>query len=400
MNIENARVTKKTLEKVVTNRSYNNIILDYYRRLEQEYQLKIDISKGRPKGKIKHKDLQHLNKLKVQKERIIRDKTLLNKIDSIEKCNKFWNLDLYEKLKIKDFISTNLCKDKFCANCKKVKQSSRMGKYIPELEKYPGKLYFLTLTQPNVPGKDLGDTIKKMSKSYSYLNRYLNGTKKINGLDFDYLKYLGGVRSLEVTFKKDDYHPHLHVILVLDNENVPLDNYIINKYSYDYSTGKKVLKTLFSDLDILIQKIWYLLMNDVKVTKKNIENLELGYSCRIDKLQKNDFLDIFKYMTKEKDEDGKILTYENFKTLYYALYRVKQIQGYGCLYHIKDTIDVEKVEEIYNQEIEKMKKIEVPVSVFEKPSELLSDNKYELISRKSYMKYYNQVMMEPTGTKP
>src|SRR6056297_3970580 len=197
--------------------------------------------------------------LKLKKYKTLHNRTIQNKIQSIKECNKFWYIDRYEKSKVKDFISTSLCKDKFCANCKKVKQSSRMGKYKPELEKYPGKLYFLTLTQPNVPGKDLEETIKKMSKSYSYLNRYLNGNKKIKGLDFDYLKYLGGVRSLEVTFKKDDYHPHLHVILILDNQNVPLDNYIINKYSYDYSTGKKVLKTLFSDLDIIIQKIWYLL---------------------------------------------------------------------------------------------------------------------------------------------
>ena len=30
------------------------------------------------------------------------------------------------------------------------------------------------------------------------------------------------------------------------------------------------------------------------------------------------------------------MTYEQFKTLYYALYKIKQIQGYGLLYHITD----------------------------------------------------------------
>jgi plasmid rolling circle replication initiator protein Rep len=390
LNVEKAIVKKKTLEKVVQNREYNKIIQKYYEQLAKEYQYKIDLMKEKPPDYYKNTKFKIIPK----KNKILHNRTITNKIRSIKQCNKLWNIDRYDKSKVKDFKSTVLCKDKFCANCKKVKQSSRMGKYIPEIQKYPGKQYFLTLTQPNVVGKDLKETISKMSKAYQLLNRILSGHVKIRGINLQQLNYLGGVRSLEVTYKKNDYHPHFHVILILDNEYLVNNKHIINKYSYDYLTGKKVLKCKFDPLEVLIQKIWYLALNNKSITKKNIDNLELGYSCRMDKLKPNDFLETFKYMTKEKDEDGNILTYENFKTLYYALYRVKQIQGYGCLYHIKDTIDMDVVEEEYNKLLEQLKKIEAPASVFEKPSELLLDKEYELISRKSYMKYYNKVMSD------
>lgn len=76
----------------------------------------------------------------------------------------------------------------------------------------------------------------------------------------------------------------------------------------------------------------------------------------MDKFPPNDFAELFKYMTKDKDEKGNILTYDNFKTLYEGLYRVKQIQGYGVLYKINDKVDLEKYEKQYQEYIEELQK--------------------------------------------
>jgi hypothetical protein len=231
-----------------------------------------------------------------------------------------------------------------------------------------------------------------MSKSFRKLILYIRGDKKIRGLDFSGWNYSGAIRSLEITFNKKTYHPHYHVGLVLD---LPaLDKKYINTYSYNNKAGIKELKRLFSFQEILIQKIWYLLINKETVTKKNIESLELGYSCSMDKFRESDFAELFKYITKEKNEDGLILSYDNFKTLYNSLYRVKQIQGYGVLYRITDDIDLEEYENIYNNYIESLQEKESPLMVLEAPEDLLSDNKYKLISRKSYYKYLRTLYQE------
>lgn len=353
--LENAIVPVDLLTNVVNNIEYNKIIIDYY----QKYSLEVDDP---------------------------RKKTIENKIENIEMCNKYWDLDAYHKAKIKDYKKTNLCKDKFCNNCKKVKQAARMSKYMPELEKYKNSAYHLTLTSPSVPGEELKDNIKLMAKSYKKLHLYLNGARKIKDIDFSIFGYEGSIRSLEVTFKNNMYHPHYHCFLVLDGfEQSPKTN--INDYSIKY--GK--VEIGFSDEEILIQKIWHLLINDIKVNKKNIDSLDLGYSCKLDKLENGDYNELFKYMTKEVDETGQVLTYDNFKTLYIALYRVKQIQGYGCLYHIKDDGDTESMIELYDSLIDELKKEENPERLLQRPRDLLLDKKYTLISRKSYMKFLKKL---------
>lgn len=354
MNLDNARVSKDLLQQVVKNIDYNKVIVGYYNRFSN--QGSIAFNPG----------------------------TLKRVSERISSCNKYWQLDKYEKHKIKDFKKTNLCTDKFCANCKKVRQAGRMAKYIPALEPYKDKLYHLTLTVPNCGGQDIQYTYKKMSKAFKMLINYLNGHNKIKGLDFSHWNYEGAIRSLECTFRSNDYHPHFHVCLAMDRQLS--DRVNINKYSYNYKGGKK-LSRLFTDEEILIQKIWYLLINNIKVTVSSISELQDGYSCTIDKFKDNDYAELFKYMTKETDEDGNLLSYENFVALYYGFYRVKQIQGYGCFYMITDEVDLESLQEQYDLFMEELRAKENPEIVYQTPQDLLDDNDYILISRKNFFKY-------------
>lgn len=355
MDLEKIIVPKDTLQNVVNSIEYNKVIIKYYKQFADSGS-------------------------------ILSSMDLLNrKAERLAFCNKFWQLDKYEQQKIKDFKKTSLCHDKFCSNCKKVKQAARMSKYIPELEKYKDNLYHLVLTNPNCNGQDLGATVKKMSKCFKKLINFMTGHNKIKGINFNKYHYSGAVRSLEVTFHGDSYHPHFHVGIVLDYKQGK--KRIVNTYSYNNKNGFKELKRMFSVDEILIQKIWYLLMNDIKVTKENIDNLKEGYSCLLNSFAPGDYAELFKYITKENDENGHILTYDNFVTLYYGLYRVKQIQGYGCLYQIDDNLDLEELDRQYEEYIEEIRKKESPLVTYEEPKDLILDTQYKLISRKTYFKY-------------
>jgi len=357
--LQKLEIDKDHLSKVHKNLQYNEMIGSYYDRLIQEQVTDIEINR------------------------------LDNKLERLQMCNSYWQIDRYDKQKIKDFIRTNLCRDKFCNNCKKVKQAERMAKFMPEINKYKNlNMSQIVLTVPNCSGADLHDTIKKMFKSFGKLIEYFKGYKKIKGLDFTWLGYQGAVRSLEVTYKKDDYHPHLHVLLIHEGENGEKIN--VNQYSYDKYNKRE--KRKFSDFEILIQKIWYLLNNQEKVTKKAIDNLEVGYSCMMDTFQDDDFLELFKYMTKADGlEDGKIMSYQNFKDLYYGLHSVRQIQGYGCLYRLKDEDLSEIAEEQYEEIVNQLKKEEEPVTVSQTVQALLKDYEFMLISRKKIYKHIKSI---------
>lgn len=355
MKIEDLKVIevkKDFISDILKNNKYNQeVISEYYLKLQQEF----------------------------------KEINFQNKIDNLSSCNSWWLLDYYKEQKVKDFKKTNLCKDKFCNNCKKVKQASRLGKYMPMIENYKQdkNLYHLTLTVPNCKGEDLAETIKTMFLSFRRIIRYLSLDLKIKGLDFEQYGYIGAIRSLEITFKGDNYHPHLHCIFAFDNPIID-NRYIENTFSNSKKNGYRK----FTDFEVLIQKVWYLLNNKIKVTKKSIDELELGYSCTLDPIDESSAYEVFKYMTKSTDEDQNILTYENFKTLYFALHRVRQIQGYGCFYNVKDDDSIiEQVEELYDVYINILKVKENPLEVSQTPEDLLKDNDNLIISRKKIYSY-------------
>ena len=356
-------IDKEFILNTHNNSVYNKVLIDYYKRL---------IKEGSDTSKFSG------NKYGIP----------LDKIYRLDSCNKLWNIDIYKVNQIKDFISTNLCHDKFCNNCKKVRQACRMSRYIPYIEPYKENLYHITFTIPNISGEYLKETIKKLSLSFRKLMRYVRGNLKIRGLDFSHYGYKGAIRSLEITFKENNYHPHLHCAFVF--ENLDISNKIYkNIFSYD-RVGEREDR-LFSEFEIFIQKIWYLIYNDLEVTKKNIDKLDLGYSCIIDKFYNEDYMELFKYMTKETDEEDNILTYSNFKTLYLSTYRYKQIQGYGCFYLIKDSEDLsEEVDKVYADIKELLLKEEMPTNENITPFSLLNDNEYKVISRKKIYEYINK----------
>lgn len=351
---------------------------------------------------------------------------LENKLERLKSCNSLWELDIYRESLVKDFLRTNLCKDKFCNNCKKVKQASRMVKFMPEIKKVSSD-YFLSqmvLTVPNVCGAGLRDTIKLLFKAFSCLMEYFSLRKKIKGVSFDF-GYIGAIRSLEVTYKSDSYHPHLHVLLAHEKDFGGKN--LVNKYSYDFLNGREV--RYFNEFEVLIQKLWFTLIEDIrkannipsgfktityatklgnfnlqkeiktrrmKITKSRLDKVELGYSCMIDKFKDDDFLELFKYITKgngsEHKDENAIMSYDNFKVLYFALNGVRQIQGYGCFYSIKDDDITDQVEDYYRTVIDYLQKKETPVSVSQTVQAILEDSTYTVISKSRLVSFIRNLL--------
>lgn len=359
INFENFEVNNDFIMDIHNNHEYNKIIVEYYKRLIEE------------QGSVLLKFGSMIP---------------LSKVHELENCNKFWNIDIYQKNCIKDYVGTYLCRDKFCNNCKKVKQAVRMSRYIDFIKEYKDNLYHCVFTVPNCQGVDLYTTLRKMIKTFRKLIRIIRGNYRCF-VNFKKYNYLACLRSLEITFKEDIYHPHFHCAFVF--KNLDLEKNIVNKYSYSNKSNEI---RLFSEFEILLQKLWYMLYNDISITKENFDNLDCGYSCMVDKFRDDDYMELFKYMTKSTDENDNLLTYDNFKTLYFATFGIKQIQGYGLFYNIKDDdITQDEIDSVYVSIKNFLNSDEKPIMTSEKPFDLLNDNNYLVISRKKIYQYLKEI---------
>lgn len=300
---------------------------------------------------------------------------LRNRLKRLQGCNKFWLTETYEQSHIKILLQTYLCKDKFCNNCSQMKKLILKNRFLPSLEQYKDNLYHIVLTVPDCDGESLKNTIWRMNTCFKTLITYLNGNKKVKGLDLSIYEFQGCIRSLEITYNEDSYHPHFHVAAVLGNKVAAEEKYIINEFS---NRGKRQ----FSDFEALLQRIWWLLINQKRLTFDNINNdttfLE-RYSCTVDKFESTDYQNLFGYMTKMYGEDKTEMTYDNFKILYYATYRVRQIQGYGVFYNVKEANSEHYTETDYTMLEDYLLCKEQPISAYEPLSHFSPLNGYKLV---------------------
>jgi hypothetical protein len=250
--------------------------------------------------------------------------------ERMEACNLFWEVETYEASRVKLLLRTYLCHDKFCVNCKQLKRLVMRNRFIPYMRQFSHAMYHVTLTVPNCTGEELPDTLRRMAACFKTLVSYLNGNRKISGLDFVGYGFQGCIRSLEITYSGDEYHPHYHVAAVFDNPAVVDDKCISNKFSM---SGKR----LFSELEAIIQRVWWLLINGQRLSYKNVtaaSGEHDRYSCTVDCFHPDDYGVLFSYMTKIRSEENELMEYHQFVTLYHALNRVRQIQGYGVFYRV------------------------------------------------------------------
>lgn len=307
---------------------YNQFIADFYDRFAGEREMPIRLSDT---GEIVYgKDLN-----------------FVRRAERVRACSKTWTFDFYSNAKIKNLIRVDRCADRFCLNCQALVADQRLAQYSPILDEYTATndLYHVVLTVSNVDDDHLADTITLMLDKFSYMIRFFDGRKSVRNVNFAKYGYIGAVRSLEITVSKRDgsYHPHLHCIFILEKD-LDLPRVYWNRFSRD-KTGR-VEPRLFNELELLLQRVWCLLITKTKVTKENIENIgEVtgypdGFSCTAD-FSNGDYHEIFKYAIKGTFKNETILSYEAFLTLYKALFGRRVYQAYGCL----QNYDFESVDE-------------------------------------------------------
>lgn len=314
------------------------------------------------------------------------DDVYMNKSKNVDLCCRYWDTDYYKFQNVKDIKRVNLCRDKFCFNCQSMLAIKRQGKFAPILnqlrEKY--KVCHIVFTVPNCLGENLKKTLNQMYSKFPNMMKYFKCQNKVKGVNFAQYGYGGAVRGLEVTYNDSEktFHPHFHCMVLLD-ESLDLTPRYKNSYSFNY--GRLVRE--FSDFEILLQKIWYLLINDIKVTAAAIKNLKEGYSVTVED-SKGYYHECFKYAIKgafDPAQGACIYKEHIFRTLYSALNKRRMIQGYGKLYNFND-LDGEILEEEVIAEYEKQIAL---LRGVEKP-ELCIESLDEIIERSKHCKYISK----------
>lgn len=348
--------TGKDLKLIRQRREYNHVISDYYMQYASEFDFN-DFTYLFGTGK-KRKTVSGLKH------------DFENRAVRVKSCYSYFRVDHYEKLRLKDVLNISLCHDRFCMNCQSTLADLRQAKYRPVLESYSDRyeLYHVVFTVPNCPYVSLTDTLDRMYQSYYYLHRYLLGKIKIKGLDFSSFGYAGSIRSLEITFnnRTKTFHPHFHCIFAL-KKGLILEKNISNSFSW--KKGKDCRR--FSFFEIVLQKIWMLLMKGVRITASALDQIDTGYDVVADPAEGH-YHEIFKYALKSSvDVDSdRIFDYESFKALFWAMYNRRILQPYGCFYGIDfDDVSSEDSMKLYFIVKRLLEKIEIPVEI----DEVLSD---------------------------
>lgn len=142
-----------------------------------------------------------------------------DRYSSVLSCSKFLDFGLTASGEHK-LCKANFCRDKFCPMCawrRTRKMYNQVYSCIDSIQS-DYQFLFLTLTIPNVEAVELSNTIDLLNKSFQAFIRY-NFLKDI---------LVGYVKCLEITYnrRRDDYHPHLHVLLVVSLDYFVSDNYI------------------------------------------------------------------------------------------------------------------------------------------------------------------------------
>ena len=363
---------------------YNEFISEFYERFADENEMPIGLT---PDGEVKYG----------------KDENFLRRAERVKECCTHWSFDYYKKSGYKNLVRMVRCDDRFCLNCQALIADQRQAQYSKVLDDFAieNDLYHVVLTVPNVSAQRLADTVTLMLDRFSYLIRFFDGRKKVKGVDF--LKYgsIGAVRALEITVSKRDgsYHPHLHCIFVL-KKNLDLPKVLWNPFSED-RTGRQPTR-LFSELDMLFQRVWCLLIMREKVTRENIECIEKvlpqypnGFSCVAD-LTNGDYHEVFKYAIKGTFKNETLFHYEAFKTLYTALFNRRSYQTYGCLAsydfnEYDESLGLGTLDEVFELFLAKLQREELPERVEEILTKILvnwKDGESKYISKASYLRHF------------
>lgn len=189
-----------------------------------------------------------------------------------------------------NIFSGSLCRKRWCTQCNRIKAFEMTNAYKEPLTNL-GQLYFVTLTRPNVKGRQLKSEIQKLIKAFQKIKDNLRKNYDIK---------LSGMRKLEVTYNEetDTYHPHFHFI----QSNL-----------------------VHSDK---LQELWLKQFPNASSKGQDIRTIDTN--------NEKSFIELFKYATKETTKEGKQYTGEVLHTIYSALEGQRIFQTYGSIKKVKE----------------------------------------------------------------
>lgn len=130
----------------------------------------------------------------------------------------------------KKLYKAYFCRNRLCPMCqwrrslKLFAQVSKISDWL--LVQQPDiRFLFVTFTQKNCTGQELGDEFTKVNKAFT---RLTDKTKNVAGAKTLQKSILGFIKSVEVTYnsKTQTYHPHLHVVFAVQSNYFRTGNYI------------------------------------------------------------------------------------------------------------------------------------------------------------------------------
>lgn len=172
----------------------------------------------------------------------VSDKTL----ERVKDCNTFLFMVGDKAMEKTKLHRSNNCENRFCPVCawkksrKNALKLSILMQYLKEEE--DKEFLFLTLTAPNVKAEELNDEIKHYNQSFQRLMQRKAVKQAVKGY----------VRKLEVTYnkKRDDYHPHFHIILVVNKSYFTDTKQYINRDRWLELWQKSTKNPLITQVDI------------------------------------------------------------------------------------------------------------------------------------------------------
>lgn len=274
---------------ILTENSYKASFTEYevYEKDEDFNKEKTDYSKEN-EMKIKNIDVKNM---------YLRTKTTLKKSDkSIERigdCSTFMQFLASHNFEHKKLTRANFCRDRFCPICSKILSAkttvviSAMMKYLKN--EYDYRFIFITLTAPNIK-HNLKSEIDRYNKAFERLIK----AKEVVAINKGY------IRKLEVTYnaKTKSYHPHFHVIMVV-NKSYFKDRTYINRDRW--------------------LELWRDKMRDSRITQVDVRRADITA-----------IKEISKYLAKDND----YMTSESVFIEYYNGLKGKRFIVYGGVFKI------------------------------------------------------------------
>lgn len=269
-----------------------------------------------------------------------------------ENCGSFLLFNTDQSKEKRKLASANFCKNRFCPMCSWRKSLSDAFKIAIISHwisvKHKKKFIFLTLTVPNVAKSELKQAIKELNQSFNRLFMYKDVAQVAKGF----------VRKLEVTYNenRDDYHPHLHVMIAVNQTYFKSRSYI------------KQDKWL---------NLWQKATKNPKITQVDVRAIKNNDDTSFF----DAVLEIAKYTAKDSDM---LKSEEVFDTFYHALKGVRLL-GYGGLF--KEGMDLFKDGKLdYLKEVDETEYIYKLIYRWEfEIGEYQNDN-FELLNEDEYKK--------------